>query len=134
MEVCSNDPTDGKLDSARELIRLLTGGRIEAYQCGEKKAKQGWLQVRFKVNLTAALTNQVGVDEFAESNAVALVVDIREKLSENTKMTRARQLYDDDHFENEIAVELGSSRARICKLIRQSFEGDGFKKPDGYQC
>jgi hypothetical protein len=46
-------PTDDQLDEARELIRILTGGRIDVYQQGEKKPKLGWVQARFKVNLKA---------------------------------------------------------------------------------
>ena len=128
----SCDGTSDALDKARELIGLLTGGRIEAFQCGEKKAKLGWLQVRFKINLAVVLMGQATTNSSVDTS-VDVVVDIRKGTIENPKIKLARELYDRDYFENEIAAELGAGRASICNWIRQTFEGEGVPKPDGYQ-
>ena len=127
-------PTDDELDKARELICLLTGGRIEFYQCGQKKAQLGWLQARFKVNLSAVLMNQASI-EASEGDAgkVEIVVDIRKEVVVNPKIALARELYDQDLFENEIAKKLKAGRASVCNWISKSFEKEGKEKPDGYQ-
>ena len=127
-------PTDDELDKARELICLLTGGRIEFFQEGEKKAQVGWLQARFKVNLAAVLMSQVGVEgSTGDAGEVEIVVDIRKEVVVNQKIALARQLYDQDLFENEIAKKLQAGRASVCNWIRQSFAEEGKEKPDGHQ-
>ncbi|MDB4539937.1 hypothetical protein N9231_05895, partial [Saprospiraceae bacterium] len=130
----TSDPTDDELDMAREMVDLITGGRIEVYQQGEKKAKLGWLQVRLKVNMDVVLMHRVGIDDFTGTeNEVELVIDIREEAPENPKIALARQLYDQDYFENEIAAKLKAGRASVCNWIRQSFAAEGKEKPDGYE-
>ena len=127
-------PTDDELDKARELICLLTGGRIEFYQCGRKKAQLGWLQARFKVNLSAVLMNQASIEASkGDAGKVEIVVDIRKEVVVNPKIALARELYDQDLFENEIAKKLKAGRASVCNWISKSFEKEGKEKPDGYQ-
>lgn len=127
----STTATDDELDKARELINLLTGGRIEAFQCGQKKPKLGWLQVRFTVNLAAALLGSDRCEKVGDS--VEIVLDIRKETPLNPKIAKARKLYDQDYFENEIAEMLGAGRASVCNWIRDSYAADGKTKPDGYQ-
>jgi hypothetical protein len=45
----------GRCEMAREVLRLLTGGRIELAQQGERQAQCGWLQGRFRVHLLSQL-------------------------------------------------------------------------------
>ncbi len=121
------------MDDARELIRILTGGRIDVYQQGEKKPKLGWVQARFTVNLAAVALNGPGIAAPPESE-IELVVDIRQpEETENPDIARARELYDADWFETEIAAELNVSRGCIFKWLAHSFEADGMDKPDGYE-
>ena len=122
------------LDQARQIIRLVTGGRIDAYQCGEKAARKGWCQLRFNVNPAALLYDAAAMPAEREDDAVVpIVIDVREDAVVNPKIALARELYDQDLFENEIAERLGSGRASICNWIRASFAAEGKLKPDGYQ-
>ena len=125
-------PTDEQLDEARELVRVLTGGRIDVYQQGERKAKLGWLQARFTVNLAAVALNGTGIAAAPDSET-ELVVDVRQPAEVNPMIAQARALYDADKFETEIAEELGVSRGCIFKWLAQSFEAEGMEKPDGYE-
>lgn len=127
-------PSDEQLDEARELIRIVTGGRIDVYQKGEKKAKLGWLQVRFKVNLAAvALHGNIFNPSSSANDEIELVVDIQQPSEANPMIAKARELYDADKFETEIAEELDVSRGCIFKWLAQSFEADGIEKADGYK-
>ena len=47
----ANGEKSENLGRAREIVKLMTGGRIELFQQGERKAKRGWLQGRFHVRL-----------------------------------------------------------------------------------
>lgn len=52
---CSDEDSSVELDEACELFRQLTGGRIELFQCGARKAQQGWLQGRFQAPLVKSI-------------------------------------------------------------------------------
>lgn len=64
---------------------------------------------------------------------IELVVDIRQPEEVNPLIARARELYDADWFETEIANELKVSRCCIYKWLAQSFEADGMEKPNGHE-
>ena len=124
-------PSDDQLDDAGKLIRILTGGRIDVYQQGEKKPKLGWAQARLKVNLAAVALNSSGIASSVNSE-IERVADIRQpEETENPDIRRARELYAADCFETEIANELHVSRGCIFKWLAKSFETDGMDKPDG---
>jgi len=126
---------DGEeLDKARRIIQLVTGGRIDAYQRGEKAAQRGWCQLRFNANPAALLYDAAAIPaELEGDESVPVVIDIRQEASVNPKIAMARELYDQDFFENEIAEKLGAGRASICNWIRESYAAEGKTKPDGYQ-
>ena len=127
--------SDGEeLDQARKIIQLVTGGHIDAYQRGEKAARQGWCQLRFTVNPVALLYDAASIpDDVQYSEGVSIVIDVKEDSPVNPKIALARELYDQDLFENEIAKKLGSGRASVCNWIGASFAAEGKSKPDGYQ-
>ena len=45
--------TDEEMRTARRIIDELTGGRIELFQRGERKAQRGWLKGRFSVDVVS---------------------------------------------------------------------------------
>ena len=127
--------SDGEeLDQARQIIQLITGGRIDTFQRGEKAAQRGWCQLRFNVNPAALLYDAAAIPaELEGGESVTLVIDIRKESPVNPKIAKARELYDQDFFENEIAEKLGAGRASVCNWIRASYKAEGKTKPDGYQ-
>ena len=127
--------SDGEdLDQARRIIQLVTGGRIDAFQRGEKAAQRGWCQLRFYANPAALLYDAAGIPAGLEDcGSVPIVIDIRKEAKVNPKIAMARELYDQDLFENEIAEKLGSGRASVCNWIRESYAAEGKSKPDGYK-
>jgi len=127
--------SDGEdLDQARRIIQLVTGGRIDAFQRGEKAAQRGWCQLRFYANPAALLYDAAAIPaEVEDCGGVPIVIDIRKEAKVNPKIAMARELYDQDLFENEIAEKLGSGRASVCNWIRESYAAEGKSKPDGYK-
>jgi len=127
--------SDGEeLDRARELVRIITSGRIEAYQRGEKAAQKGWCQLRFTVCPAALLIDQVLLtSDRDELDKIEIVLDIVERKVVDPRIAQARALYDEGKFETEIAKEFGVSRGTMFKWIKLSFEAEGRKKPNGYE-
>jgi DNA invertase Pin-like site-specific DNA recombinase len=128
----TSDSNDDSLDEARELIQLLTGGRIDVVQQGEKKPGQGWGQARLTVDLAAVAFNGCGVTGDLSSK-INLAVDITRPEFVNPRIEDARRLYDADMFEVEIADKLGVSRVCVYKWLAASFAAEGVEKPNGYQ-
>ena len=123
-----------ELDSARELIRILTGGKIEAFQCGEKARKKGWLQLRFTVNPAALLLDSASITiESQEQDGIPLVIDVVREQQTDPRIALARKLYEQGKFETEIAEEMSVSRSAVYKWLGKSFEAEGLEKPNGYE-
>jgi transposase len=128
----AGNSNDDSLDEARELIQLLTGGRIDVVQQGEKKPGQGWGQARLTVDLAAVALNGTGVTGDLSSK-IDLAVDIMRPEFVNPRIEDARRLYDADMFEVEIAEKLCVSRVCVYNWLAASFAAEGVEKPDGYQ-
>jgi len=118
--------------SAREVIRLLTGGRIDLYQQGERAAQRGWLQGRFTIRLLDFLVERVsGVPPTCEHPAIDVTIDYRKPRPSADQAERAFELYSAGHLCAEIATILGCSRSRVTKLLEHAHEKRGLKKTDG---
>ena len=116
----------------REIVELLTGGRIELFQRGERKAKRGWLQGRFRVHLLNAILPTVpgaSVDNAGEGTEV--VIDYIEPESSTEESDRAFELYSQGVLNIEIARQLGCSKSKVTKLLKQAFERRGEPIVDG---
>jgi len=127
---------DGKeLDQARSIISMLTGGRIDAYQCGEKKAQKGWLKVNFTVNPSWLLLRGASISgDTTDADTIPIEIEIKKKPTEiDPRIAQARELYDAGKLETEISRRLGVSRSLVYKWIKISFNSEGVEKPNGYE-
>lgn len=120
---------------AREVIRLLTGDRIDLYQQGERRPQQGWLQGRFRARLLSFLVNEVigggGAAATNNSPAIEVVIDYREPTLCECEADRAKALYDQGLLNKEIAVQLGCNRNWVTKLLNHWFTSRGLPMVDG---
>jgi site-specific DNA recombinase len=123
--------TEGDMSDAREIIMLLTGGRIELYQQGERRAKRGWLQGRFTVRLLDVLVQRsAGVTYRQDENGIEVVIDYRRPPRYLAEAERAKELYDKNLLKKEIAKQLGCSPAKVTKLLNYWFESHGQAEPN----
>lgn len=124
---------DDETRVAREVIKLLTGGRIEVVQQGERQPRQGWLQGRFKVRLLSYVMSKTTGSQFAgdADHGIDVVIDYREALSLDLEATRAKELHDRGLMSCQIAAELGCGRSCVTKLIKHWFMSRGLPVPDG---
>ena len=116
----------------RQIITLFMGGRIDLYQCGEKKAQRGWLQGRFRVPLLSVLVEQaVGAAVSTPDEAVEVVIDYVRPVAFAEDAERAYALYRDGGLHHEIARELGCLRSNITKLLKYACAEHGEEWIDG---
>ena len=124
--------TDAQLGQARRIIELLTGGRIEMFQQGERKAQRGWLQGRFRVRLLSFLVERVtSVRPLSRDDGVEVSIDYREPPEFVVLSEKAKTLYDTGIMNAHIARELGFARSYVTKLLKYWFESRGLVMPDG---
>ena len=118
----SDDPEE--LAAAREIIRLITGGRIIASQGGERKPKQGWVRLRFSVNLLRLIhfPNDVPSNGEMEVEIDVLPPDTAEQESD-----RVKKLYDAGLLIQEIADQTGWHRNRVTERLKHWFESRGLE-------
>jgi DNA invertase Pin-like site-specific DNA recombinase/DNA-binding CsgD family transcriptional regulator len=124
--------TDAQLGAVRRVIELLTGGRIELAQRGERKAQRGWLQGRFTVRLLSFLVERVtGVQTLGNEAGTEVVIDYREPPEFVARSEKAKELYDQGLMNAQIAKKLGFARNYVTVLLKHWFESRGMEMPDG---
>lgn len=118
-------------EAAREIIDLITGGRIDLFQMGERKAKRGWLQGRFRVDIISVLLETVaGVRPGTEGCGIDVVIDYRTESLIDEQSEEAKRLYDEGLLNKEIAQKMNCSPANVTKLLFYWFDSRGLPRPD----
>jgi site-specific DNA recombinase len=128
-EAASSGSEDG---AARELIELLTGGRIDLEQRGERSAQRGWLRGRFRCDLVGRLASRAcGTQAGPGGEGVDVVVDYRDSPLDEGLGERAKALFDEGLLIKEIAARLGASRPQVAKALARWHRSRGLAVPDG---
>src|SRR5262249_43097913 len=120
----------GKL---REVIELMTGGRIELVQCGERRKHGGWLQGRLKIHLLAglsALSNDLPATDHGPP--LEVVIDYKPEKPWEAEADAVKGLADEGLLNCEIGKRLGFSPAKVSKLWRLWHEARGLAIPCGH--
>jgi hypothetical protein len=115
----------------RQLVRLLTGGRITLQQCGEATPKAGWLEGTFQLQLLPTLLKELGQQRAESGTAPAVELSFRRVESFAGEAEEAFTLFQQEWPECNIAGKLGCSRSRITKLLKYEYARRGLVKPDG---
>jgi hypothetical protein len=125
--------TDEQMNNARRIIDELTGGRIELFQRGERKAQRGWLQGRFHLDLVnVAFGKLTGLQvSHDESALLEVTIDYRPERLVDEQMNEAKRLWDQGLLNKVIARRMNRSTAYITMLIQRWFESQGLPCPDG---
>src|SRR5262249_40251925 len=109
---CSTN--EEEVGEVRGVIRLLTGGRIELGQQGERKTQRGWLQGRFRVRLVPLLAGKFGaITHLANAPEVEVVIDYKEPSSAEALADVVKQMYDQGLLIKQIAKALNKNRSSI---------------------
>jgi hypothetical protein len=119
--------------AAREAIELLTGGRIDLFQQGERKAQRGWLQGRFHAHLLPYLLGRAidGAHAPAGREGALVVIDYRESTEAEGLADRVKELYDRGLLIKAVARELGIRRNLARRALACWYQQRGLDVPDG---
>jgi len=124
--------SEEQVHKVREIIQMITGGRINLHQQGETKAKRGWLQGRFRARLLSTLVGKaLGATPLVTDDGIEVVIDYREPDALNAEADRCKELYDKNMLECQIAAELGCGRNWVTTLLHHWFSSRGLTMPDG---
>lgn len=125
--------TDEPMTMARRIINELTGGRIELFQMGERKAQRGWLQGRFQMNLVEVVFGRLtGVSVPIDNPApMEITIDYRRAFLIDEQMEEAKRLWDQGLLCKSIARKMDRSKAYVTMLIQRWFSSRGLPCPDG---
>ena len=120
-------------ESVREVIKLLTGGRIDLYQQGERRKHHGWLQGRFSVRLIDVVIQRVTGERIDSGQEIEVVIDfIRPEVTQfDEDSERAFALYEKGALDVDIGNELHCHRNKAAKLLRHAAEKRGVHLLDG---
>ena len=112
----SND--EAEVARARHLMEIITGGRIDLYQMGERRKHGGWLQAKFTVSIVPYLVEMaIGVPLATCSGGTEIVVDLR-RPQDDSELEEARRLAKQGLIGKQIAQQLGWGRSKVTKLLK----------------
>jgi hypothetical protein len=120
-----------ELARVRQVVQLLTGGRIDLVQQGERKAQRGWLRGRFRLRLLSSVVAQITGVPAADTTGPEMVIDYREPGEAERWADRVKELYDAGLLIKAIAARLGISRNLVRAALACWGERQGAAVPDG---
>ncbi|HUG70808.1 MAG TPA: hypothetical protein VMM76_23870 [Pirellulaceae bacterium] len=124
--------TDEDAPLVRSIIKMVTRGRIDLFQQGERLAKRGWLQGRFRVNLLRLVLDRcTGQHPTHEDEVIEITVDYRQPVSFAAEADKVWALYNQEKRQCDIAKQLGCSRSQVTKLLKYAAEQRGEVLEDG---
>jgi site-specific DNA recombinase len=132
LEAAASGADAGDRALARVIVELVTGGRIELFQCGERAQHKGWLRGEIHCDLIGNLASRLaGQNIESEEPSTLIVVEFREPSMLDTMAQKARALFEQGVLNVEIGRRLKCSKSRVTRLLRHAFEQTGEVKPDG---
>ncbi len=114
----------------REVIALLTGGKIVCHQAGEAKCKRGWIRGTFALQLVNGVCQQMGGDRIA-GNEIQMDVDFIERPESELLADEVKKLYDQQLPIKLIAKRLGKGLALVRRALDYWFDSRGLTQEDG---
>jgi len=116
----------------RQLFSALIEDKISLYQMGDRKAKKGFLQGRFKISLVNNLYGLMNASPPPESqHELEIVVDFKEDPTECKDVENVMMLFQDGLMNSQIAAKLGFGRGKVTALIQEGHTKLGLDYQDG---
>ena len=115
----------------RQILELLTGGRIEIEQMGERRAQRGWLRARFQLHLLATCSERLGLGAcIRDDQPREIIVEIRGETIAEQHLDKVQELYSGGMLVTAIAEQLGIERHQVTDAIRIWHERNGIPPPE----
>jgi DNA invertase Pin-like site-specific DNA recombinase len=124
--------SDEDVSAVRQVVALLTGGRIELVQQGARRAQRGWLQGRFRLRLLPHLVARAAGRPAADgADGPEVTIDYREPTAAEAWAERVKALYDAGLLIKAIAAQLGIRPNLARRALASWGERHGQGLPDG---
>jgi hypothetical protein len=131
--------SDGSAEDAaylRAVIDLVTGGRIDLEQAGERRSHGGHLVGRFRLRVVRAMLHHyldASVTEVGEGER-EVVIEFSRDYSRipADKRNRVIELYQGNHILTWIAAEVGVHRKSVAEIVKAWHVAQGLSLPDAY--
>jgi DNA-binding NarL/FixJ family response regulator len=124
--------TEEEVGAVRQVVKLLTGGRIELVQQGERRSHGGWLQGRFRLRVLPYLVNEcTGQVTEDTDGGPEITIDYRTPTSAESWAEKVKALYDQGLLIKAIADQLGINRNLARLALACWSEKHGQPLPDG---
>jgi site-specific DNA recombinase len=126
---------DGKLDEARQaeaiqLVRLLTGGRVEVEQVDRPGRKRGFLRGTFRAPIAAVVAERLtGVKPIDDGEGGEVTLDLTEHPKMDLLADEVKRLYDAGWTWHAMAGELGMTVGGLYPALMRWYEMRGLPKP-----
>ncbi|MCE9532801.1 MAG: recombinase family protein [Planctomycetes bacterium] len=129
----ANGPSPADAGSFRQLLELLTGGKIMVEQMGEKRAYGGWLRVHIPIRLLSVTAHRFHLTPPRGDEEVHNIeVDIRDESIAKQHVDEIMKLYDAGMLVTMIADKLGIDRRQVTDAVKIWHEQNGKPlPPDG---
>jgi hypothetical protein len=95
-----------------QLLRQLSGGRIEVEQAGEKKHHRGWLRAKLRLHLSPV------ANSLNEDARPSIIVDLRDETESDELADQIKSLWDSGLRVGQVARQIG----RRWSFVRASLE------------
>ena len=122
--------TESEVNHARQIIELITGGKILIYQAGPRRPHEGWAKAVFCANVVRLGAQAYGAGQ-AAGEAVEISLDIRKSPPHEQIADRAKELWDQALTYVEIGKRLGCGHNLVTRALKFWHERQGLPAPDG---
>ncbi len=132
LAAAGSDHTPEGVNRARQVVEILTGGRIELHQMGERRRHRGWLQGRFRIRLITGLVESLtGVARDQNTDSDEITIDYNEPSPSEEIADRVKEHFDRGLLIKAIARELGITRNQTSKALDHWYRRRNLPRPDG---
>lgn len=120
---------ESEIAAVREIVELMTGGRIEVIQCGERASHKGWLSVRFNVLCALPVFRRLALAH-GDDQSHEVVIDLVKPTHADVQSEQVMALYRQNRLCCAIARELKIRPARVTFLIKHWHTKRSLPVPD----
>jgi DNA invertase Pin-like site-specific DNA recombinase len=120
------------VSAVRQVVKLLTGGRIDLVQKGEPRSHGGWLQGRFRLQLLCTLVSRLsGVPVPDQGEGEEVTIDYRRPIPAEQWAGEVKRWYDDGMLIKAIARKLEISPNLARRALAYWHKQQGVPQQDG---
>ncbi|HOI54494.1 MAG TPA: recombinase family protein [Phycisphaerae bacterium] len=129
LEQAASGEAERSIGEARRVVEMITGGKIDVLQCGERSRKKGWAKAVFSVDILSPICRTFGATCDAPAGLV-VEVELKRPSSQAALSDEVKSLHDQGLPNIEIARRLRQHRSTVTQALQRWFTSRGLQPPD----